>query len=57
MTELFLAVLIGFFGFVTGLTVMETNYQGKCVEKYAAMPHNQVGDYCKTILKFEKEAK
>ena len=57
MIELFFVALIGFFGFTFGLVSMESNYQEKCVAKYAEMPHNKVGDYCKTLLKFEKEAK
>jgi hypothetical protein len=57
MIELFFIVLIGFFGFTAGLMESEHTYQEKCIAKYAHMPHSQVGDYCKTILKFEKEAK
>ena len=52
-----LSVLIGFTGFTVGIVASADNYQEKCVAKYAEMPHNKVGDYCKTLLKFEKDAK
>jgi hypothetical protein len=57
MTELMAVILIGFCGFMIGLAETEATYQDKCVAKYADMPHNQVVDYCKKILKFEKDAK
>lgn len=57
MLELFFIVFAGFISFIVGVSSAETNYQEKCVAKYAEMPHNQVGDYCKKILKFEKDAK
>ena len=57
MIELFFVVLVGFFGFTFGLISAEENYQEKCVAKYAYMPHSEVGTYCKTLLKFEKDAK
>jgi hypothetical protein len=57
MTEIIVVVLLIFIGFLGGIVAAENDVQEKCVAKYASMPHNQVGDYCKTILKFEKEAK
>lgn len=57
MIELVVAMFSMFAGFVTGTALVADNYQEKCVAKYAEMPHNQVGDYCKKILKFEKDTK
>jgi hypothetical protein len=57
MMELILVLLVGLFGFTAGLIDANHTYQEKCVAKYSYMPHNQVGEYCKTILKFEKETK
>ena len=52
-----LILLIGCIGFLVGWADTEENYKNKCVAKYADMPHNKVEDYCKTILKFEKDPK
>ena len=52
-----LILLIGCLGFLVGWADTEENYRHKCVAKYADMPHNKVEDYCKTILKFEKDPK
>jgi hypothetical protein len=57
MSEMIVAVILLFLGFMCGMTAEENSVQEKCVAKYAEMPHNKVGDYCKTILKFEKDAK
>jgi hypothetical protein len=57
MLELFFIVFIGFIGYISGAIDIEHSYQEKCVAKYAEMPHNKVEDYCKTILKFEKDPK
>jgi hypothetical protein len=57
MTELIVAVVLLFLGFMCGIMAETNDVQERCVAKYASMPHNEVGDYCKTILKFQKEAK
>lgn len=57
MTEIIVAVFLIFMGFMGSIMAAENDVQEKCVAKYAEMPHNQVDDYCKTILKFEKAAK
>jgi hypothetical protein len=51
-----MCVLCAIFFFV-GVAESEAHYQANCVAKYAEMPHNKVEDFCKTILKFEKDAK
>ena len=57
MIEMIAILIVGFCGFMIGLAEQEVNYQEKCVAKYADMPHNQVGNYCEKILKFEKDTK
>ena len=43
--------------FLLGADARSTSLEVKCIVKYADMPHNQVEDHCKTILKFEKDVK
>lgn len=57
MTEIILVVILIFGGFMVGATEERATIMERCVAKYADMPHNKVEDYCKTILKFEKDAK
>ena len=57
MTEIIVGVVLIFLGFLCGIKAETNDTQEKCVAKYAEMPHNQVGDYCKTLLKFEKDSK
>jgi hypothetical protein len=57
MTELIAVVFMMFLGFIAGIAETEHTYQEKCVAKYAEMPHNKVEDFCKTLLKFEKDPK
>ena len=57
MTEIILVVILIFGGFMVGATEERATIMERCVAKYADMPHNKVEDYCKTILKFEKDPK
>jgi hypothetical protein len=57
MFELLVAIIIGFTGFLFGITEQADTFQRRCEAKYADMPHNKVTDHCKTLLKFEKDAK
>jgi hypothetical protein len=57
MIDLIFAVLLGVMGCVLGVISCSDHYEEKCIAKYADMPHSKVKDYCKTLLKFEKEAK
>jgi hypothetical protein len=45
------------FGFFIGQSDANTYTHNKCVVKYSDMPYNKVEEHCKTILKFEKDAK
>lgn len=59
MSEFFI-VVIGIFmlfagGLITGANVERDQRQEKCVAKYSDMPNNKVHDYCKELLKFNKE--
>lgn len=54
MWELSLVVIALCLGCLFGNIGTRDNYQAACVAKYADMPHNQVEEHCKKILKFEK---
>lgn len=52
-----LFVAIATLVFLVGRVEQQATFQEKCVAKYADLPHNKVEDYCKALLKFEKDPK
>lgn len=55
MSELIVAIVMAFLGFIVGYIEVKSDYQENCINKYSDMPHNKVEDYCKNLLKFKKE--
>jgi hypothetical protein len=57
MMGLIIVVLLTVFGWFVGHEDARIEIKNACVAKYADMPYNKVEAYCKTLLKFEKDAK
>jgi hypothetical protein len=57
MLELIFCICIACVSFMVGSFDQYSSFQDKCVAKYADMPHNKVGEYCTTLLKFERDPK
>jgi hypothetical protein len=54
-----LIILVGLYilGWNDGNSMTEKKYQKVCMEMYSDMPYNKVEDFCKQLLKFEKDVK
>ena len=60
MSDFIIVLAIIFIMFISGMTIGTLDerdiYQQRCVVKYGDMPSNKVQDYCKELLKFNKES-
>jgi hypothetical protein len=54
MWDLIAIVFIGLLAYFSAVAETEIGMQKRCEAKYADMPHNQVTEHCKKILRFEK---